>query len=280
MTPFKFRRSKGIIWVCDLASSSSYLNNDDSVDQIEEFIPRLYYISKLIVESFGGVYLKWTGDGFLAFFEIELDRHKDVIANKVFEAVWHLTVLSNLTQLGIKSKKKFKIRHGVTYEKDALLMTISENGQTTMDIIGRVVVLAFRLSGIQCESPSIATVRELTLSTKRSFKKWSPTQEERMKFFKGEKFGLSSVVVSATNNFKRGSIKSATRHAKKAIASVENPKEQLSESNPVNIFVKAMYNGPTWCQTIIKEEADFVMNDLLGTLKSIVKVMDENKNGL
>jgi class 3 adenylate cyclase len=150
--PFTFYRTRGIVWVCDLAKSSSYLNDNSSVDDIENFIPRLYYVSKLIVESYGGKFIKWTGDGFLAFFEFELDRHKEETSKIVFEAAWHLTFMSNVTQLGLKPNKKLKIRHGIAYEKDALLMKITSAPEIeSLDIIGRAVVLAFRLSGIQAD---------------------------------------------------------------------------------------------------------------------------------
>jgi class 3 adenylate cyclase len=76
LQPFTFERSKGIVWVCDLAESSSYLNTNISAEDIENFIPRFYYVSKLIVEAYGGEFLKWTGDGFLCFFEFELDTKR------------------------------------------------------------------------------------------------------------------------------------------------------------------------------------------------------------
>lgn len=281
MTPINFRRAKGIVWVCDLAKSSSYLNSNDSVDEIEEYIPRLYYVSKLIVESYGGVFLKWTGDGFLAFFEIDLDRHKEITGKKVFEAIWHLTFMSNVTQLGLKPKKKFKIRHGVTYEKDALMMKIAtEPNKETLDIIGRSVVLAFRLSGIQAEFPSIVTVKELVEKTNKKFKKWKPSKEEKLKFFKGENFGTDTILVSSNIQTNRPNVKTVTRNAKKATANAESDIPVDPES-PIKIFTNQMSSGPSWCKKIIQEEAEFVRKELLGTLKTVVDVIEKNKkNGL
>jgi class 3 adenylate cyclase len=63
---FTFQRSRGLVWVCDLANSTRALNDDASVDALEEFIPRLYWTSMQAVEAIGGLFVKWAGDGFLA----------------------------------------------------------------------------------------------------------------------------------------------------------------------------------------------------------------------
>lgn len=94
---FEFERSRGIIWVCDLANSSKYLNDNESVDDIEEYLPRLYWTSSKLVEAFGGKFIKWTGDGFLAWFETPLDRLTHKKADLVFQAAWHLSFLNNVT---------------------------------------------------------------------------------------------------------------------------------------------------------------------------------------
>lgn len=36
---FEFNRSRGVIWVCDLAGSSKHLNDDQVADDLEEFLP-------------------------------------------------------------------------------------------------------------------------------------------------------------------------------------------------------------------------------------------------
>jgi hypothetical protein len=55
---FEFERSRGVVWVCDVAGSSSRLNSDNGVEDTEAFLPRLYWIAALIVESAGGRYIK------------------------------------------------------------------------------------------------------------------------------------------------------------------------------------------------------------------------------
>jgi len=121
---FEFDRSRGVVWVCDVAGSSSRLNSDGGVEDTEAFLPRLYWTAALAVESAGGKFIKWTGDGFLAWFETPLHRDLGRTACRCLEAVWHLTLMVNVTQLGLAPKRRFKIRHGLAYEQDALLTKI------------------------------------------------------------------------------------------------------------------------------------------------------------
>lgn len=276
--PFTFKRTKGIVWVCDLAKSSSYLNDNDSVDDIEEFIPRLYFVSKIIIESFGGKFLKWTGDGFLAFFEFELDRKKEEIASKVFNAAFHLSFMTNITQLGLAPKKKFTIRHGITYEKDALLMKVDSNNSEVFDIIGRSVVLAFRISSIKADFPSVATVKELIVNSGTTkFLRWKPTADDRLKFFKGEKFGTKSIYLSANKTLKKNaSINSTLRKTKQVISNVES-KNEIVKEDPIFVFMQKMNEGPEWCKEIIKSEVDFLKNDVLTILNKAVIALEKIK---
>jgi hypothetical protein len=155
-------RVRGLAWVCDIVSSSSFLNNDENVNEFEKYIERFYYLTFLITEAAGATMYKWTGDGFLAWFDCELDRDVGKTASKIYEAAWHLSLLNNVTQFGIENKKKVLIRHGVTYEKDGLHIYIKQpNGNESSDYIGRDVVLAFRIAGIPVDFPSIITTAEL-----------------------------------------------------------------------------------------------------------------------
>src|ERR1051325_11309894 len=159
---FDFNRSRGIVWVCDLLGSSKFLNDNKTADSLEQFLPRLYWAASVAIEAGNGRFIKWTGDGFLAWFETPLHRDLGEKAFAVFEAAWYLTFLVNVTQLEIKAERKFKLRHGIAYEHDALLTTITHSdGHESLDITGRAVVLAFRLSGIEASFPSIATQKDI-----------------------------------------------------------------------------------------------------------------------
>ena len=150
---FSFERGRGVVWVCDVESSSKHLNDDKSVSAMEEFLPRLHWLGKVAVSAAGGCFLKWTGDGFLAWFPIALHRELASKSPDVIEAIWHLTVMNNVTGLGVTERTRFHLRHGVTVEHDALITKISEEHGESIDLIGRSVVLAFRLAGIRAGFP-------------------------------------------------------------------------------------------------------------------------------
>ncbi|MFC5527453.1 hypothetical protein ACFPPA_17050 [Rhodanobacter ginsengisoli] len=282
---FSFSRKRGVVWVCDLVGSSRYLNDDDSAQELEEFLPRLYRTSAIMVEAAGGVFVKWTGDGFLAWFETPLHRDVGRIGSKVFEAAFYLTVLVNLTQLGAAPKKKFRLRHGVTYEKDALVTLIEqENGVQSIDLIGRDVVLAFRLSGIQCDFPCIVTQGDLAEAHKSyrpshiKFSRWKPSPEDRLKFFKGESRGTSSIFVSGGRKKRNISAGTALKEARQAIAAAEGKREpKYSFEDVWERFDPVFLSGPPWCSEVMAEFLRFTMEDLLLPLKQIVARIEQSE---
>ncbi|MFN6075607.1 MAG: hypothetical protein ACK476_03420 [Fluviicola sp.] len=260
---FKFERRKGIVWVCDVIKSSSYLNSNDTVEDIEEYLPRLYWTANNLVNSFGGIFIKWTGDGFLAWFDVDLDRNKKKIAEKVFKAAWHLTFLNNVTQLGVKPQTKFGIRHGITYEKDGLLFEIQEHGDNhSLDLIGRAVVLAFRLSGIQAKFPSIVTEKEIVSENSNycKFDNWNPNENDILKFFKGESLGIEEIMISsekATENHLENK-ENLKEKLDKLIDEVDNnisTDKEIEES--IFKFLELMKNGPEWCNDVVNLELEF-----------------------
>lgn len=276
---FKFERRKGIVWVCDVIKSSSYLNSNDTVEDIEEYLPRLYWTANNLVNSFGGTFIKWTGDGFLAWFDVDLDRNKKKIAEKVFKAAWHLTFLNNVTQLGVKPQTKFGIRHGITYEKDGLLFEIQEHGDNhTLDLIGRAVVLAFRLSGIQAKFPSIVTEKEIVSENSNycEFDNWNPNENDILKFFKGETLGIEEIMISsekATENHIENK-ENLKEKLDKLIDEVDNnisTDKEIEES--IFKFLKLMKTGPDWCNDVVNLELEFTkkMLEALKQTKSLLK---------
>jgi len=280
---FSFARKRGVVWVCDLESSSRYLNDDESAQHLEEFLPRLYRTAATMVEAAGGEFIKWTGDGFLAWFETPLHRDLKRVVSMAFGAAFHLTVLVNVTQLGVNPSKNFKLRHGITYEKDALFTTItSEEGGSTIDLIGRDVVLAFRLSGIQCDFPGIVTQRELADAHREhrpshiNFRAWRPSPEEQLKFFKGESRGTRSIVVSGAKRHRSVSKKTILKRSGDAIAAAEGRRETKYPFYEVwERFDGVFLSGPQWCRDVMDEYLRFVKEDLLGSLKDAVAVIEQ-----
>jgi class 3 adenylate cyclase len=274
---FKFDRSRGVVWVCDLSDLSEYLNDDDSANILEEFLPRLHWTAVMVVESAGGRFIKWTGDGFLAWFETSLHRDRGKVAAAVLNAAWHLTFLVNVTQLGLSPGRKFHIRHGITYEHDALLVKIIHtDGHESLDVIGRAVVLAFRICGIEASFPNIVTHRELVDASTPyrrigvTFQKKKIKKEERLRFFKGHDWQTKQIFVSAGGKRKPTSMKAIVNKAKEVIAKAEGLSGPSDENSFSLQFVRNMMLGPKWCREVISEETEFVREGPLALAKEIV----------
>ena len=291
---FDFQRSKGIVWVCDMARSSSYLNDNAFVDLLEIFLPRLLFISRGVVAAADGRFIKWTGDGFVAWFELPLDRLLGKRTAAVFNAAWHLAFLVNVTQLGLSPQRKFRIRQGITYEKDALLMKIPRvSGEPDLDIIGRGVVLATRLSGIEADFPSIATQRELVEAV-RDFDPWLGrfqrfqhrriSKGERLKHFKGEAYGTKAVYLSKNPTPRRlGSLSGIKRQAARITNSITTATAIATrEDDYKNIFSmrfqKFMGAGPEWCRAAWEEEHR-VLHKTLDLIKEVAEIAHKLPSG-
>jgi len=203
---------------------------------------------------------------------------------RVFEALWHLSMLINITQLGVRGDRKFRIRHGVTYEHDALLIEINEgDGVARLDIIGRAVVLAFRLSGVLAAFPHVVTQEEVVSAYKAhgrttiGFRRWRPTKDDRLRHFKAEKWGTRFLMMS---HDRRPSIRTmntadTVRAGKRAIAYAQV--ESRGDESKVEFALKFMEkfgSGPEWCRETLKSYLEFVRNDLLGTLKKAVRMLE------
>jgi len=197
-------RARGLIWVCDISKSSSYINSDDHAEEFEAFLPRLHWVSSLAIDALGGEFIQWTGDGFIAWFPLAVERALGRTADRILEAVWQFSAFVNATQLCVPTTRPFRIRHALTYEPDALVteMTHQQSGHVSKIVSGRHVVLAFRLSGIECDFPNVATTSKveqaLAARTRHlvQLKRWKPTAEQSLKHFKGEKLGTTGLVVS------------------------------------------------------------------------------------
>jgi len=263
ISKFAGRRSRGVVWVCDIASSSKYLHSDDSAEALETFLQRFLFLSIIFVEAAGGTFIKWTGDGFLAF-----------------NAAWYLSFYVNVSQLCVRSPAKFKVRHAVTLEHDALVIDLAYSDKYATDVLGRAVVLAFRLSAIKAEFPSIVTNGELLRLTKNAesirFAKLKLSKEDRLKYFKDETWGTSNIFVSG-GKARRHSVglKTLIRRTKKLIDSIESGNVNSKRKEFVTRVVMEMINGPEWCREVRKALDDFCKDDLLGSLKEIVPTLEE-----
>ena len=160
-------RDRGVLWVCDISSSSSFINSDDLAEHIEAFLPRLHWVSSLAIQAIHGELIQWTGDGFIAWFPLEVERQLGRTCNRILEAIWHFTAFINITQLCVDSPRPFRIRHGLTYEPDALVtLTTHQDGHVSKIISGRNVVLAFRIAGVEADFPNVATQQKIRIRLK------------------------------------------------------------------------------------------------------------------
>ena len=278
-TIFSFERGRGVVWVCDVANSSKYLNNDESVMTMEGFLPRLHWVAKLAVNAAGGQFVKWTGDGFLGWFPTELHRELGSQSAKVMEIIWHLTLMNNVTKLGIEGGKPFQLRHGLTIEHDALITNIADEQGEFLDLIGRSVVLSFRLSGIKAGFPGIVTHKEVVeaISNKIphiTFKKLNLSAEEKLKYFKGERWGTNNLWVTAERKPRFKSLNSLLRSSKKAIATAEGGGPIPKDINNILQFITALKAGPEWAKGIYQDYLKFVQEDLLEPLKGLVDELE------
>jgi class 3 adenylate cyclase len=273
-------RSRGIVWVCDIAESSKFLNDDKSAGALEAFLQRFLFVSMVFVEAAGGKYIKWTGDGFLAWFETPLLRDAGKIASKVFNAAWNLSFYVNVSQLCVEAPVKFKIRHAVTFEHDALVLDVAHSDKSSSDVLGRAVVLAFRLSSIKAYFPSILTHGDLLRLTKSTgiihFRKMRFSRSERLKYFKGEERGISDVFSSSERRPRTPSLRTLLVRTKKLIDEVEG-RRPFASAHPefFDKVLSELSKGPTWCQEIQKNLHDFLQTNFLGALKELVPILEQ-----
>lgn len=282
-TRFTFSRHRGAVWVCDIAKSSQFLNDNESVESIEQYLPRLHWLAKAAVNASGGDFVKWTGDGFLAWFPINLHRELGIKLMNIINMIEQLTIINNTTNLGVNGKNKFRLKHGLTVEHDALVTTVFDENGKHHDLIGRAVVLAFRLAEMKASFPGIVTQKEVLEALNKenklriNFKKLNLNSDEILKYFKGDKWGTRSLYSSANRPPRRRTAGAVLRQAKRAIADAEKPATIDDEPNLViREFMKDLQSGPSWTQEVLRDYVAFVREDLLETLKVVVNALESS----
>ena len=282
------RRDRGVLWVCDISQSSSFINNDDLAEYIEEFLPRLHWISSLAIQAIHGELLQWTGDGFIAWFPLEVERQLGRTCNRILEAIWHFTAFINITQLCVESPRPFRIRHGLTYEPDALVtFTTHQDGHVSKTISGRNVVLAFRLAGVEAAFPNVATqqkiVQVLSSRTKNlvSLKRWTLTKEQLLKYFKGEKMGTTSLYVSGRPKVSNSRPDSWITRAESLLARAESGRHRTPvDSTFVENFFPTLLQSKDqdWCDESLTTYVRFLKEDMLGSLQKTLDIIDASQS--
>lgn len=280
-TSFTFERGRGLVWVCDVQESSKFLNDDKLAQAVEEYFPRLHWLGKVGVSAAGGHFLKWTGDGFMGWFPIDLHRELGTQATRVIDIIRWLTIINDITGFGIETSRKFRLSHGLTMEHDALLTKVSDENGEQFDIIGRSVVLACRLSGMKVSFPGVVTQREIVEATEKvrnsqvKFNKINLNAEDRLRYFKGERWGTTNLYYSAERRPRPRSIESLLKAVKKTIEEAEKPQTIQDETNPtIKQFMEDLLSGPKWTQEVFRSYVSFTREDLLGEVKQLAQVLE------
>jgi class 3 adenylate cyclase len=278
------QRGRGVIWVCDISHSSSFINSDELAEHIEAFLPRLHWVSSLAIQAVQGEPIRWTGDGFIAWFPLEVERQLGRTCNQVMEAIWHFTAFINITQLCVNSPRPFRIRHGVTYEPDALVtLTTHQDGHVSKTISGRNVVLAFRLSGVEADFPNVATQQKIVqaLSTRTrnlvNLRRWTLTKDQLLKFFKGEKLGTNNLYVSGRPKIGQPRPDTWITRAENLLTRAESGRNRApAESTFIENFFPDLVrsNGQDWCEESLDTYVRFLKENMLGPLQKALDVID------
>ena len=280
-----------MLWVCDISKSSSYINNDDLAADFEAFLPRLHWVSSLAIDAIGGELIQWTGDGFIAWFPLEVERELGRTCNKILEAIWHFSAFINITQLCVDTPKPFRIRHGLTYEPDALVTyTRHQNGHVSKIISGRNVVLAFRLSGVEADFPNVATQQKIVqVVSARSknlanLKKWELTADQLLKYFKGEKLGTMGLFVSGRAKLNQPRPDAWVERAENLITRADGVRRRAPvETGFIDNFFShlAQSHDHVWCRESLDAYVAFAREGLagsLGTVLDVISTLDEEKD--
>ena len=277
-------RERGVLWVCDISSSSSFINSDDLAEHIEAFLPRLHWVSSLAIQAIHGELIQWTGDGFIAWFPLEVERELGRICNRILEAIWHFTAFINITQLCVDSPRPFRIRHGLTYEPDALVtLTTHQDGHVSKIISGRHVVLAFRLSGVEADFPNVATqqkiVQALSVRTRNlvNLKRWTLTEAQMLKFFKGEKMGTASLYISGRPKVSPSRADAWLARAESLMARAESGRRRTPvESTFVENFFPNLVGATRqdWCEESLDIYVRFLEENMRGSLQTALDVIN------
>lgn len=278
-------RDRGLIWVCDISKSSSYINNNDLAEHFEAFLPRLHWASSLAIHSARGEFIQWTGDGFIAWFPLVVERELGPTANRVLEAIWHFTTFINATQLCVESSKPFRIRHGLTYEPDALITLMThKDGHESKIVSGRNVVLAFRLSGVEADFPNVATqsrIEEAVSARTRNLlnlRRWELSEHQVLRHFKGERMGTTGLYVSGSAKVNQPRPETWVATAQRLISKVESGRRPApADSAFIDNFYSelAQSKGQDWCKDSVDTYVRFIQRrgDVLASLQRVLDVI-------
>jgi hypothetical protein len=143
------------------------------------------------------------------------------------------------------------------------------DGSTALDVLGRNVVLAFRLSSITADFPGIVTQRELLdrcvrhLPASLNFTQLRLNKNNILKYFKGEHYGVTALYASTKpKNVKRVS----------EIASGQRDPAMWNEELSITSKVLcAMYEGTEWLRTVAQEYSREISEEFIEGAREVFR---------
>lgn len=281
--PFSYGRGRGIVWVCDVEGSTQYLADPEDAGQFEEFLTRFMWVAQCLIAATRGELVKFTGDGFLGWFELPLHRDLPSKTHAVLQAIWHTSFLVNVTQLGLKPKRKFHVRHGLAYEQDALFLKNSHPGNNAKDIIGEAVGRAFRLSEIPAKFPGVAAEIQFeaaieSFSPLGAFRRKKLSAKEVLRYFKGRSLGVKEILVTVQAPSQKKNLRAVHQNATEAIAKASGTSINAGkDSEFIERFASMFLKGPEWTRTVWELETTFIRENLFNSLKEIIPLLEKLK---
>ena len=262
----EFSRARVAAWACDVSGSTAALNSRDRVDDAEKFLQRLYWLTGEMGRVTGAAVTKWTGDGFLLAYPLTLDRDLAVAGMTIINAAWHMSYLANVTSLAVTDKPFLRLRHGIAFDADAIIVTSGTGAAMHRDVIGRGIVFATRLAALRAPFPNCVMHGEIIRAAEPSgihqFRKRRFSANEVSKFFKGQQRWTNDVFESYMRPARYRSPEAVIRKTRTVLASIGS-REPPYWLPPL---MTAMDGGPEWARQMKDEWLRFTRAEMFGGL--------------
>ena len=166
-------------------------------------------------------------------------------------------------------------------EHDALITSVADKSGKNIDLIGRSVVLAFRLADIKAGFPNIATQREIVEATsdediaRMEFRRLRLSAADRLRYFKGQQYGIGDLYESTERRHRKLSKDSLLRKVRMTIADFENSDSDLLPiDSTVESLVYHLQSGPEWTREVLTNYIRFLRDDVLGALNKSESLLE------
>ena len=195
----------------------------------------------------------------------------------------HLTFMNNFTKMDTKINEGVLLRHGIAFEEDALITTINSDDMKGTDILGRNVVLAFRLSSFEHLFPNISIHGDLVsdgLKYYDSLKKLDLTDEQIAKIFKGQKYQTDNLYqLDISNSYKKHKNEPLKEKLESLINDLEKPEITEKKRKDYSFYERLdnlLLAGPVWAKNIYAKDKEGTIELFEAVKKSYDMIKDCN----